>query len=533
MQNTLSTRGESSSSFIIGVQTWKDEPKIAFHDKFEEGNTNFALKDELDHNLSSSELFELQCLQSDELATIQETYSDILDMSQQPILVFKHPEATLNIITGTHYPRQPPAWEIENHDLSRKIVDALRTTLREYLASRINDACIEVRDRKYLLGLIATANDYLSAYRAKILAASPIAKGTNGMTISKKSANLDEFADSAYSLLGKTLPQIFSKLGPDIRILHVETVLRSNLRANFYGKRDQLRRKFEEMPIQKLSQCIPRGHHGRMRKEDMIEELTRPRVTFHGTDAASVPNIVRCGFLLPGGHDPITGGEHAVRCGSTYGKGIYTSPDPNFSHMYTNGERTNWSKKSIGGRKMFVCAQLMGRSVAVGSEQRGATEAFMQADSHVSSNQLEYIVFDSAMVLPCYVIHYEGVNEDYENDAGNESAWTSNTPNTNRLSSKFGAALAPGDAQRRRAEIFARGSKWFPYGYGPATSGRFVIEDVAETDDDEEDWGNYQEDRAAEGDDGLGPWGAPVGMTSKDQYAAQRTEKIKKKIPET
>lgn len=527
MRDKLSSDGKSSSDFIIGVQTWKSDLARASCKNLDDENARAALKDERDHDLSSSELFELQCLQFAELSDLQEAHGDITDISQKPILVFRYPEITLNIITGTHYPRQPPTWEIENHDLSRRVVDKLRATLREHLTSTINDTLVEVQDRKYLLGLVKVTTDYLSTYRASLLATSTNAKDGKR---TKKSANIDEIPDTAYSLLGETLPQIFSKLGPDIRVLHVETVLRSNLRAKFLAKRLHLRQKFEEMSLQKLSACIPRDHKARRRKEDMIEELTRSRVTFHGTEAALVPNIVRCGFLLPGGRDPVTGGEHEVRCGSTYGKGIYTSPDPSFSHSYTSGEKTNWSKGSIGGRKMLVCAQLMGRSAVVGSEQRGMTEAVMDADSHVSSNQKEYIVFDPAMILPCYVIHYEGVDEDYEKDYEADNAWANNSTNINRLADRFGPALAPGDAQRRKAEIFARGSKWFPYGYGPATNGKFVIEDVAEVDDDEEEWGNYQEDRAAEGNDGLGPWGTPLGMTDKDQYAVQRIEKVRKKV---
>lgn len=48
----------------------------------------------------------------------------------------------------------------------------------------------------------------------------------------------------------------------------------------------------------------------------------------------------------------------------------------------------------------------------------------------------------------------------------------------------------------------ARASKWFPYGYGPATNGRFVVEEVGEVDDDEEEYGDYQELRGEGSDEG-------------------------------
>ena len=38
----------------------------------------------------------------------------------------------------------------------------------------------------------------------------------------------------------------------------------------------------------------------------------------------------------------------------------------------------------------------------------------------------------------------------------------------------------------------ARASKWFPYGFGPNTKGNFVVEDVAEVSEDEEEYGDLQ-----------------------------------------
>lgn len=535
-RNWVGHKTMSSSNFIIGVKTWKgshDTSTASSLDSLEDKDLKAALEDELDHDVSPSELAELRSLQLVEVLTLQGTYGDSLDASRQSVLVFTYPEITLNIVTGAHYPRQPPTWEIEKHVLPRRVVDKLRMILREYLSSRIGDTSAKLHDRNFLLGLATTTTDYLISYRTKLLEtpSTPKAKDGKHTIMGRKSAKPEEFADTAYSLLGQTLPQILVTLSLyDIRILHVETILRKDLGFKFNVKREQLREKFEAMEVHQLTRCIPKSHKTKRRKEDMVEELTRPRVTFHGTDAVSVPNIVRCGFLVPGKRDPITGDEHGVRCGSTYGRGIYTSPDPLFSHSYTYGEKTNMNKKSIGGRKLIVCAQLMGRSAVVSRDQRGVEEAIMAADSHVSVNQKEYVVFDPAMVLPCYVVHYELPDEDHEKFGNDEDdIYIGNSSNVNRLLSKFGPAIAPGDAQRQKAEIFARGSKWFPYGYGPATNGKFVIEDVAEIDDDEEDWGNYQEDRAAEGDIVVDHWGSPVGATDKDQYITQRMEKVKRK----
>ena len=40
--------------------------------------------------------------------------------------------------------------------------------------------------------------------------------------------------------------------------------------------------------------------------------------------------------------------------------------------------------------------------------------------------------------------------------------------------------------------VMARASKWFPYGFGPNTKGNFVVEDVAEVSEDEEEYGDLQ-----------------------------------------
>ena len=37
--------------------------------------------------------------------------------------------------------------------------------------------------------------------------------------------------------------------------------------------------------------------------------------------------------------------------------------------------------------------------------------------------------------------------------------------------------------------------KHFPLGYGPAIGDRFVVEEIGQVDDDEEEWGEYQLER--------------------------------------
>ena len=37
--------------------------------------------------------------------------------------------------------------------------------------------------------------------------------------------------------------------------------------------------------------------------------------------------------------------------------------------------------------------------------------------------------------------------------------------------------------------------KHFPFGYGPAQGANFVVEEIGEVDEDDEEWGEYQLDR--------------------------------------
>jgi len=61
--------------------------------------------------------------------------------------------------------------------------------------------------------------------------------------------------------------------------------------------------------------------------------------------------------------------------------------------------------------------------------------------------------------------------------------------------------VGPGEIQRFREERMERASKYLGYGFGPKEGSTFVVEEIGEVDDDEEDYGQYRKDRtdAAEG----------------------------------
>jgi elongation factor 1-alpha len=76
-------------------------------------------------------------------------------------------------------------------------------------------------------------------------------------------------------------------------------------------------------------------------------------IAFHGTQDQNLTSIVREGLIVPGSR----ANAPTVRCGSSFGKGIYVSPEASFSLHYTDSH------------KLLLCAVLPGRSVTVTGRQ--------------------------------------------------------------------------------------------------------------------------------------------------------------------
>jgi hypothetical protein len=60
---------------------------------------------------------------------------------------------------------------------------------------------------------------------------------------------------------------------------------------------------------------------------------------------------------------------------------------------------------------------------------------------------------------------------------------------------------SPGAKQAKKEALKAAASKWFPYGYGPATGTNFVVEEIGDVSDDEDDYGEFQELRGQQEDE--------------------------------
>ncbi|KAJ7583193.1 hypothetical protein C8J56DRAFT_893928 [Mycena floridula] len=316
--------------------------------------------------------------------------------------------------------------------------------------------------------------------------------------------DLSTVPNTAQDILGLTPRQICEDILPDYRVVHVESTLM-------------------ETSTQSLRRHVPATF--RRSHEDIVDYLVKPRVTFHGTHRQLVSSIVQCGFLRPGDIHPVTGFPLPVRCGSTYGRGIYSSPDPHFALSYSGEWAEATAPGTIPGIKLLVCATIMGRTAAMFREDnwRDQNHPYPGSDSHVANNEKEYIVFDNAQILPCYVLHLDWGNV-HDVDAFVLGQMTKKKHP--KLSKE---ALSPGDVQRQKQERLAQAKKYFAYGFGPISGRNIVIEEIGEIDDDEEDYGEYQADRVESlNQEKVDIWRGPLeGETWVDEYADVRKAKIR------
>ena len=343
-------------------------------------------------------------------------------------------------------------------------------------------------------------------------------------TIGKAPSTLMSASEMARELLGRP-EDIVARIPSQWRVLHVEEILRRSLARDFYVAREQMRESLQKLSHQALRKFQPPTK----RRGDVIDHLLRPRLTFHGTGRANVPSIVRHGFLKPGSRVPWAkpkkkksedcegeGGEvHQVACGSTYGRGIYSSPSAAFALSYSGWYCEPTSPGEFFGLKLVACAVLMGRTASMTRDDEWwlRSDPFPGSDSHVGNNEMEYIVFDSARILPIYVLHLDwgAANEQHLYIPSDPYNWSQaeNDQSWRRVRNNDDAVWA-GDKQREKEAIMAKARKWFPFGYGPKSGNNFVVEEVGYVSEDEENYGEYQAMRATENEgerrDNMGYW---------------------------
>lgn len=316
--------------------------------------------------------------------------------------------------------------------------------------------------------------------------------------------------DTAKLLLGSSITEILTQLPSALRVLHVEPVFRNDLVAKFARRREVMREKLASLSSSSLRQCIKPSHlrRGKDTVEDMAEILSTPEVTFHGAPRKVMQSIVRYGFVIPGKKIGDTGVENGIACGASFGIGIYSSPSIDFAstYAYDSTHKGEWRNPAdVPGMRIVVCATLMGRPIKVTRDLTRRTEGIsdQNADSHVSPDGLEYIVFDEAQIIPCYVLHLDYGSESAKKhfERYQRQPWKAIKLQSRVDYDTQGETDCPAAKVARKEALKAAASKWFPYGYGPATGTNFVIEEIGDVSDDEEEYGDYQGLRGEQEDD--------------------------------
>lgn len=144
--------------------------------------------------------------------------------------------------------------------------------------------------------------------------------------------NLSTIEDTAQHILGESITDICSRFPECLRILHAEPVFRDDLVQRFRLMQRRMFWRLLELPYEALRECVSpktiRPGSADDHKKALAEELLQPLVTFHGAPRRVIESIVRYGFIIPGEDIGGTGAKLDVRCGSSFGVGVYSSPDP-------------------------------------------------------------------------------------------------------------------------------------------------------------------------------------------------------------
>ena len=439
-----------------------------YFDKFESDESKIVIDADEPDNLQSQRREEFESLKviykDDDIEF--KSWNDRLGFK----LRFKENGAMLEIVTTSKYPSEPPS-NISLYGIgishTVRIMNALDTTAKNNKGSVMLFDLIE-ETRSLLFEKNSDKNELEPAPQQEV-----------------PYYTHHSWADAEYYMAGVTIPMIANRLKEsDVTILHAELVMNPHLVDRFEEMYEFLSQKYQKHP----------GRRDYLSKE----------VVFHGTRREFIPNIIARGFIKPGDAMNSNGDILQVRIGSTFGRGIYTSPEPRYSMSYS--DYTDFSSQRIPGQKIIVCAVLMGcrytcppgRFMASGEPNKGY-------DSHVSPSKYEYVIFNSAQLLPLIVLHVtNGI-------ANHESIWKQRFLQGPPIKLNEGYDVLSEMRKSSIAEIYTSETiltvgmqrrimtkiarKHFPFGFGPAEGDRFIVEEIGAVDDDEEEWGEYQLDR--------------------------------------
>ncbi|KAF7551321.1 hypothetical protein G7Z17_g5077 [Cylindrodendrum hubeiense] len=395
---------------------------------------------------------------------------------------------------------------------SRRKLDALRKDVRQILHDVFSGSSIAKRFD--LEVAILQALELMAEFEQEANVAAKVDKGWSAGDISDWNDVLNNpigldvstINDAAFEILGKTPEELVKDIPKSWRIIHMESVLRPDLVKKFWAYKQSLGETLQSATGQLSNKLPPHSKlEGRvlttLSRQDVIDDMVTPRITFHGTQVKSVGSIVRHGFKLPG---EVIGSETIVspRSGIVFNRGIYSSQSPSYALSYAMGESEMTTVGMLSSRRLIVCATIMGRTNR-GQDGKDLIHGPLVEgyDAHFYPG-FEYIVYNGCAILPCYVIHLDLGSDEAKKDLmkAQSAPWSCNqwltSGNQNNRDNEE-VPMAPGDYKREKESKKAAAMKWFPYGFGPATGTRFVIEDIGATSDDEEEYGDWQADKHA------------------------------------
>jgi hypothetical protein len=130
-------------------------------------------------------------------------------------------------------------------------------------------------------------------------------------------------------------------------------------------------------------------------KHQILQNYGKEMKLFHGTSVSLIPTIAKSGFDF-----------RVSKLGGAYGGGTYFSPSSAKSNGYTKSDPN-------GVKKMFVVRVSVGDSIVETNltpnirEPKKNPNTNRTYDTIISSNNLEYIIFDNAQSYPEYIITYK------------------------------------------------------------------------------------------------------------------------------
>lgn len=138
--------------------------------------------------------------------------------------------------------------------------------------------------------------------------------------------------------------------------------------------------------------------------------------------------------------------------------------------MYTEFRPSPTKYNEFASLKLIACATLTGicRYMLRDDNWRHQDAPYPGAHCHAANDLLEYVVFDTAQITPCYVIHL-----DLGRDAASYLSKLSMNPKDfideyQRRKAEYavrklhGVAFGPGDEKRRKEALLAKARKYFP-----------------------------------------------------------------------